>query len=176
MTTKQLSSLFVFNLLVVSAQADANQRWYVVNDSVMGGVSNSQFTQIQGSLLFTGNVSLDNNGGFASIRTELNTQSQNTKAIAIALRVKGDGQIYQLRLRTTNSLDGAAYTHSFKTVKNEWVNINFAPSDFTLTYRGRMLEQQPTIDFDDIKQLGFMIAGKQEGEFELEVSKIEFKS
>ena len=174
MITKQLSSLFVFNLLVVSAQANANQRWYVVNDSVMGGVSNSQVTQSQESLLFTGNVSLDNNGGFASIRTELNTQSQNTKAIA--LRVKGDGQIYQLRLRTTNYLDGAAYTHSFKTVKNEWVDINFAPSDFILTYRGRVLEQQPIIDFDDIKQLGFMIAGKQEGKFKLEVGKIEFKS
>ncbi|NMP78683.1 CIA30 family protein [Pseudoalteromonas arctica] len=174
MTTKQLSSLFVFNLLVVSAQANANQRWYVVNDSVMGGVSNSQVTQTQENLLFTGNVSLDNNGGFASIRTELNTQSQNTKAIA--LRVKGDGQTYQLRLRTTNYLDGAAYTHSFKTVKNEWVDINFTPSDFTLTYRGRVLEQQPIIDFDDIKQLGFMIAGKQEGKFKLEVGKIEFKS
>ena len=174
MITKQLSSLFVFNLLVVSAQANANQRWYVVNDSVMGGVSNSQVTQTQENLLFTGNVSLDNNGGFASIRTELSTQSQNTKAIA--LRVKGDGQIYQLRLRTTNYLDGAAYTHSFKTVKNEWVDINFAPSDFTLTYRGRVLEQQPIIDFDDIKQLGFMIAGKQEGKFKLEVGKIEFKS
>ena len=174
MITKQLSSLFVFNLLVVSAQANANQRWYVINDSVMGGVSNSQVTQTQESLLFTGNVSLDNNGGFASIRTELNTQSQNTKAIA--LRVKGDGQIYQLRLRTTNYLDGAAYTHSFKTVKNEWVDINFAPSDFTLTYRGRVLEQQPIIDFDDIKQLGFMIAGKQEGKFKLEVGKIEIKS
>ena len=174
MITKQLSSLFVFNLLVVSVQANANQRWYVVNDSVMGGVSNSQVTQTQESLLFTGNVSLDNNGGFASIRTELNTQSQNTKAIV--LRVKGDGQTYQLRLRTTNYLDGAAYTHSFKTVKNEWVDINFAPSDFTLTYRGRVLEQQPIIDFDDIKQLGFMIAGKQEGKFKLEVGKIEFKS
>ncbi|MBB1338558.1 CIA30 family protein [Pseudoalteromonas sp. SR44-2] len=174
MITKQLSSLFVFNLLVVSAQANANQRWYVVNDSVMGGVSNSQVTQTQESLLFIGNVSLDNNGGFASIRTEIDTQGQNTKTVA--LRVKGDGQTYQLRLRTTNYLDGAAYTHSFKTVKNEWIDINFAPSDFTLTYRGRVLEQQPIIDFDDIKQLGFMIAGKQEGQFKLEVSKIEFKS
>ena len=172
MTTKQLSSLFVFNLLVVSAQANANQRWYVVNDSVMGGVSNSEVTQTQESLLFTGNVSLDNNGGFASIRTALNTQSQNTKGIT--LRVKGDGQTYQLRLRTTSSLDGAAYSHSFKTVINEWVDINFTPSDFTLTYRGRVLEQQPVIDFDDIKQLGFMIAGKQEGKFKLEVGKIEF--
>ena len=173
MTTKQLSSLFVFNLLLISEQANANQQWDVVNDSVMGGVSHSKVAQTKDSLLFTGNVSLDNNGGFASIRTALNTQGQNTKAIV--LRVKGDGQTYQLRLRTTNSPDGAAYTHSFKTVKNEWVDINFSPSDFTLTYRGRILEQQPTIDFDDIKQLGFMIAGKQKGEFRLEVSKIEFK-
>ena len=173
MTTKQLSSLFIFNALLLSTEANADQRWYVVNDSVMGGMSNSQVFQTQDSLVFTGNVSLDNNGGFASIRTELNTQSQNTKGIT--LRVKGDGQTYQLRLRTTDYLDGAAYTHSFKTVKNEWVNINFIPSDFTLTFRGRVLDQQPTIDFNDIKQLGFMIAGKQEGKFKLEVSKIQFR-
>ncbi|MBE0359660.1 MULTISPECIES: CIA30 family protein [Pseudoalteromonas] len=173
MTTKQLSSLFIFNALLLSTEANADQRWYVVNDSVMGGMSNSQVVQTQDSLVFTGNVSLDNNGGFASIRTELNTQSQNTKGIT--LRVKGDGQTYQLRLRTTDYLDGAAYTHSFKTVKNEWVNINFIPSDFTLTFRGRVLDQQPTIDFNDIKQLGFMIAGKQEGKFKLEVSKIQFR-
>lgn len=173
MTTKQLSSLFIFNALLLSTEANAEQRWYVVNDSVMGGMSNSQVVQTQDSLVFTGNVSLDNNGGFASIRTELNTQSQNTKGIT--LRVKGDGQTYQLRLRTTDYLDGAAYTHSFKTVKNEWVNINFIPSDFTLTFRGRVLDQQPTIDFNDIKQLGFMIAGKQEGKFKLEVSKIQFR-
>ncbi|MBB1384720.1 CIA30 family protein [Pseudoalteromonas sp. SG45-5] len=174
MTTKQLSSLFIFNALLLSTEANAVQRWYVVNDSVMGGISNSQVVQTQGSLVFTGNVSLDNNGGFASIRTELNTQSQNTKGIM--LRVKGDGQTYQLRLRTTDYLDGAAYTHSFKTVKNEWLNINFIPSDFTLSFRGRVLDQQPTIDFNDIRQLGFMIAGKQEGKFKLEVSKIQFKS
>ncbi|AQQ01736.1 CIA30 family protein [Pseudoalteromonas aliena] len=173
MTTKQLSSLFIFNVLLLSTEANADQRWYIVNDSVMGGISNSQVVQTQDSLVFTGNVSLDNNGGFASIRTELNTQSQNTKGIM--LRVKGDGQTYQLRLRTTDYLDGAAYTHSFKTVKNEWLNINFIPSDFTLSFRGRVLDQQPTIDFNDIKQLGFMIAGKQEGKFKLEVSKIQFR-
>ena len=173
MTTKQLSSLFIFNVLLLSTEANADQRWYIVNDSVMGGMSNSQVVQTQDSLVFTGNVSLDNNGGFASIRTELNTQSQNTKGIM--LRVKGDGQTYQLRLRTTDYLDGAAYTHSFKTVKNEWLNINFIPSDFTLNFRGRVLDQQPTIDFNDIKQLGFMIAGKQEGKFKLEVSKIQFR-
>ncbi|GAA59053.1 hypothetical protein P20652_0912 [Pseudoalteromonas sp. BSi20652] len=173
MTTKQLSSLFLFNALLLSADVNANQRWYVVNDSVMGGVSNSQVSHTKDALVFEGNVSLKNNGGFASIRTELNTQGQN--ATALNLRLKGDGQTYQLRLRTSNYLDGPAYTHSFKTVKNEWTDISFTPRDFTLTFRGRVLEQQPGIDFSDIRQLGFMIAGKQEGKFKLEVNKIEFK-
>ncbi len=174
MNSKQLSSLFVFNLLFATTEANANARWYVVNDSVMGGISNSQVLYENDNLVFTGNVSLANNGGFASIRTLLDVQSQDITKIM--LRVKGDGQTYQLRLRTNEYMDGAAYTRSFSTTKNEWLNIEFLPEDFQLTYRGRLLEQQPTISFKDIKQLGFMIAGKQAGEFRLEVEKIEFKN
>jgi monofunctional biosynthetic peptidoglycan transglycosylase len=174
MTAKQLSSLFVFNLLFATTEANANARWYVVNDSVMGGISNSQVLQNDGNLVFTGNVSLANNGGFASIRTLLDVQSQDITKIM--LRVKGDGQTYQLRLRTNEYMDGAAYTRSFSTTKSEWLNIEFLPEDFQLTYRGRLLEQQPTINFKDVRQLGFMIAGKQAGEFRLEVEKIEFKN
>ena len=174
MTAKQLSSLFVFNLLFATTEANANARWYVVNDSVMGGISNSQVLQNDGNLVFTGNVSLANNGGFASIRTLLDVKNQNITKIV--LRVKGDGQTYQLRLRTNEYMDGAAYAHSFSTTKSEWLNIEFLPEDFQLTYRGRLLEQQPTISFKEINQLGFMIAGKQAGEFRLEVEKIEFKN
>ncbi|MDN3488466.1 CIA30 family protein [Pseudoalteromonas sp. APC 3694] len=174
MTAKQLSSLFVFNLLFATTEANANARWYVVNDSVMGGISNSQVLYENDNLVFTGNVSLANNGGFASIRTLLDVQSQDITKIM--LRIKGDGQTYQLRLRTNEYMDGAAYTRSFSTTKNEWLNIEFLPEDFQLTYRGRLLEQQPTISFKEIKQLGFMIAGKQAGEFRFEVEKIEFKN
>jgi len=174
MTTKQLSSLFVFNLLFATTEANANARWYVVNDSVMGGISNSQVLYENDNLVFTGNVSLANNGGFASIRTLLDVQSQDITKIM--LRIKGDGQTYQLRLRTNEYMDGAAYTRSFSTTKSEWLNIEFLPEDFQLTYRGRLLEQQPTISFKEIKQLGFMIAGKQAGEFRFEVEKIEFKN
>ena len=174
MTAKQLSSLFVFNLLFATTEANANARWYVVNDSVMGGISNSQVLYENDNLVFTGNVSLANNGGFASIRTLLDVQSQDITKIM--LRVKGDGQTYQLRLRTNEYMDGAAYTRSFSTTKSEWLNIEFLPEDFQLTYRGRLLEQQPTINFKDVRQLGFMIAGKQAGEFKLTIGQIKFAS
>ena len=42
--------------------------WSVVNDGVMGGLSRGSKKLTKNSLLFKGNVSLDNNGGFSSLR------------------------------------------------------------------------------------------------------------
>ena len=43
--------------------------WIIVNDNVMGGISNSSLSlNNENNLVFNGNVSLDNNGGFASVR------------------------------------------------------------------------------------------------------------
>ena len=43
--------------------------WQVVNDDVMGGVSTSRFSVTNGVAVFRGEVSLENNGGFASVRS-----------------------------------------------------------------------------------------------------------
>jgi len=43
--------------------------WQVVNDDVMGGVSASNFGVTNGAAVFRGAVSLENNGGFASVRS-----------------------------------------------------------------------------------------------------------
>ena len=44
--------------------------WQIVNDSVMGGISRSTLQLHEdGYALFSGTVSLENNGGFASVRT-----------------------------------------------------------------------------------------------------------
>ena len=45
--------------------------WKVVNDTVMGGRSSSRWTSNSSAFIFEGNLSLENNGGFASIRCEL---------------------------------------------------------------------------------------------------------
>jgi hypothetical protein len=51
--------------------ADAEKDWQTVNDGVMGGVSVGKF-QItdKKTLEFSGTLSLENNGGFASVRTK----------------------------------------------------------------------------------------------------------
>ena len=47
------------------------ESWRIVNDGVMGGLSDSQieWNEEKGTLSFSGNVSLENYGGFASTRT-----------------------------------------------------------------------------------------------------------
>lgn len=69
-------------------------QWYVVNDNVMGGVSNSSmvFTENE-TLVFKGRVSLDNNGGFASVR--LNTRN---------LKVKEDQKLKLVLLGTLKNI------------------------------------------------------------------------
>lgn len=168
-----LTPIIALAVFLFSSEVKATKSWYIVNDSVMGGLSTNQIYEINNNLIFTGTVSLKNNGGFASARVAINTQ--NKPANQIALRVKGDGKTYQLRLRTDQYRDGPAYTVSFDTLKEQWQFLTFKPNDFILTFRGRTLQQQPTLHFQDITQLGLMIAKKQQGNFKLEINKITFE-
>ncbi|NNJ70502.1 MAG: CIA30 family protein, partial [Kiritimatiellales bacterium] len=94
--------------------------WRVVNDGVMGGVSRSELELADGdTLVFRGVVSLENNGGFASVRHDLESLALSRKD-GIMLRVKGDGKRCQLRLRTSGRFDGMAYKADFQTVQGQW--------------------------------------------------------
>ena len=74
--------------------------WMIVNDSVMGGISQSQFTLTEnGAARFEGTLSLANNGGFASVRT-YPIDYKLADYDGVKIRFKGDGRQYKLRLRT----------------------------------------------------------------------------
>jgi monofunctional biosynthetic peptidoglycan transglycosylase len=147
--------------------------WMVVNDSVMGGISQSrpEITD-RDTLVFLGNVSLENNGGFASIRHVAEPFGLE-KGEGIFLRVKGDGKKYQLRVRTSDGFDGMAYKTDFNTEKGEWQEFRFPWNGFTATYRGRLIENAPALEAINIRQIGFLISDNQEGSFELEIKALE---
>ena len=65
--------------------------WQIVNDNVMGGVSVSSFRQTNGAAIFQGKVSMENNGGFASVRS-LPARHDIASCNAFVLRVRGDGR------------------------------------------------------------------------------------
>ena len=148
------------------------EQWLIVNDGVMGGLSQSQmFLTEQGTALFTGQVSLENYGGFASVRTypfEFGLADYE----GITIRVKGDGQNYKLRLKMGANFDGISYQADFSTKAGEWVSISIPFSEFVPVYRGWVQNNAPTLDATRINQLGFMISDKQVGVFSLEIDAI----
>ena len=119
------------------------QNWLAVNDGVMGGVSKGKAEVMKnGSLRFSGIISFENNGGFASIRHSCEGLPLN-ESTGIRLRLKGDGKTYQFRVRTTQQLDGVAYKHDFPTRLNEWSEVELEWSDFVPTFRGRPVPGAP---------------------------------
>ena len=148
--------------------------WMIVNDGVMGGISESRLSlDQQGFLVFEGRVSLDYGGGFASVRSILNRLDADPYD-GILIRFKGDGKRYQLRLRLRQGdrMDGVAYSRHFETKTGEWEEVFLPFHSFQASYRGRRLPDYPMLDTRRISQLGLMISDKQEGNFRLEVQRI----
>lgn len=180
-TRKEILVAGFVNGIVLSTLGDSGGKihsgkwtdWMVVNDSVMGGISQSrpEITD-RNTVVFSGNVSLENNGGFASIRHVAEPFGLDAGR-GILVRVKGDGKKYQLRVRTSDRFDGMAYKVDFQTVKDGWREFRFPWSDFDATFRGRTIEDAPMLKPFNIRQVGFLIADKQEGSFHLEIAAIE---
>ena len=148
---------------------DELYRWEIINDAVMGGVSSSRITILEKkAALFQGEVSLENYGGFASMRT-LSQEFELTDFIGLIVRVKGDGKDYRLRLRTDSDYDGIAYQALFSTEQDKWITARLSFDAFTPVFRGMIVNDASELDISKVRRIGFMIADKQEGPFKLEI-------
>ena len=146
------------------------KNWNIVKDDVMGGISRSNLSIYdENNLMFSGYLSLENNGGFASSR--LSIKKKNLKGVkSFKLKIKGDGNIYKLRLR--QDYRRASYSCDFKSLENKWIEISLPIENFEATWRGYSYSDYPDLDIEKINSLGIQISDKQEGEFELEIKYI----
>ena len=143
--------------------------WQVVNDDVMGGVSTSQFQLLtNGGAIFSGVVSLENNGGFASVRSSPVRENLNG-CDAFVLRVRGDGRRYKFTVRTESGFDAPNYQAEFATKRGEWEEHRSPFKDFVPTFRGRVLTDVPPLNPAKLATVGVLIADKQAGPFRLEM-------
>ena len=143
--------------------------WRVVNDGVMGGLSRGQIIMTDlGTAVFQGILSLENNGGFSSIRTSPRPYNLGGYD-GIILRVRGDGNIYQLRLRLDDRFDGVAYRYKFQTKADQWLTVEIPFSECVPVFRGRELSDVGPVVPAKIQQIGFLVSDKQAGPFRLEV-------
>ncbi|TYB72651.1 CIA30 family protein [Bizionia gelidisalsuginis] len=157
-TTQTMAIIFNFNT------SSNITNWRVVDDVVMGGRSNGTFSlNKDGNGVFTGSVSLKNNGGFSSLR--FNTEKTSVEGFSnIVLRLRGDGKTYQFRVKT-KATDVHSYITTFKT-SGEWEDISIPLKDLYPSFRGRTLEMT-NFSAESFEEIGFLIGNKREESFTL---------
>ncbi|WP_296454838.1 CIA30 family protein [Rubinisphaera sp.] len=153
---------------------DAVKPWQVVNDGVMGGRSEGRFKiNDDNKMEFFGTLSLENNGGFASVRARGEISALELDDVIVA-RVKGDGREYQFNLYAQRNLGGFSYRQSFKTIKDEWVEVELPVDEFVATWLGRIFPNEK-LNPANVSGLGFLLGDKKAGPFKLEVDWIKVK-
>lgn len=142
--------------------------WQGGNDLVMGGLSSSLMLPTeQGTGVFSGNLSLENQGGFASVRCNHLAFSLEPYA-GLAIRCLGDGKRYKLNLRSDTSLAAINWQVGFET-RLEWQEQQFLWAEFRPTRHGREVSDPPRFDPAAMIGIGLLIADRQEGPFRLEL-------
>ncbi len=146
------------------------QGWQTVLDGVMGGLSTGRIEAGNGGTMrFSGELSLENNGGFSQVRTSV-PEGLLAGARGLLLRVKGDGRTYQCDLRSSQlRLMAGAYQRTFPTVAGEWTEIELPLGEFVANSFGRRVRNAPELDPATIESVGITLADKKEGPFAIEV-------
>ena len=143
--------------------------WQIVNDSVMGGISNSSLDRIDDQTVrFSGILSLENNGGFASVRASGRIPDMSGSR-AIVIRTKGDGRADQLRLRMSNGWRAPDYSATFATKLGQWQTHVIPLRDFVAGWRGRTIRDAPPLDPAQIRSIGILLGDKNPGGFSLDI-------
>ncbi len=156
----------------------AAQAFRALDDRVMGGVSQSEFITVEHRsetlAVFRGAVSLQNNGGFCSVRASLD-KPVSADAEHLWIRCQNDHQwgakTYYLNLRINGGFDGVSYRAAFEPTQTP-LRHEFTAAEFAPVFRGRPVQDAPSLQFSAIQQLGLMIADTQTGPFALYVMEI----
>jgi len=147
----------------------AGLSWEIINDAVMGGKSRSRVSMTaEKTILFEGEVSLENNGGFASARARISPLDLS-RYDTLLMRVRGDGHRYRIRLWMEPLLDRIAYQSEFDTTPDTWLNAAVPFTSFSPIFRGQKPAEAGPLDTSRICQVGLMIADKQAGPFQVEI-------
>ena len=143
--------------------------WTAVNDGVMGGVSRGGAKLVDGRLHFRGILSLENNGGFSSIRSGGPTRDWSALKV-IVLRVKGDGRTYRLQIATNAQFRSSriSYQAEFTTKRDDWTEARVPLAALVPMFRGRTLSGPP-LDRARVEEIGLSLADGNPGAFALEI-------
>jgi monofunctional biosynthetic peptidoglycan transglycosylase len=148
---------------------DAAKAWQTVNDGVMGGVSDGKVRITEKNLEFYGTLSLENNGGFASVRSKA-AKMDLSKYDGLVFKVRGDGRDYYLNVHVPTYQIAFSYRANFKTEKDKWTEVAIPFTDLKATSFGRVVEKGKPLNPRTVEAMGFVLADNKAGPFKLDVA------
>ena len=151
-------------LLLDFSDPDVARTFQVINDGVMGGLSTSRLSPASAAMSFEGEISPENNGGFASFKGPVRCPADS---IALLLTARGDGGRYKLTLKLDDAAGTPQYQAAF-VASQEWKTLCFQPEDFQASFRGRAASLPP-LRFEDVRYVGLLISDRQWGPFRIEL-------
>jgi uncharacterized surface protein with fasciclin (FAS1) repeats len=157
---------------VTEFAAEENEKfgWVIVNDGVMGGLSEgSKEITDGGTMNFRGDLSTKNNGGFSMV-TSQKLDYNLSNDLGLLLHVRGDGRTYTARLVSDARFRGmeVSFSADFATKEGEWVQVKVPFSDFKGSFRGMDLPDEK-FDPANIQRIGILIGDKKNAPFDLEI-------
>ena len=170
-SAQTMTSLFQFS------EARDAEKWQIVNDGVMGGRSSSQASIVNldagdrarngnGVMRFAGNLSLENNGGFASVRSRPSGSLYLDPGENIVLRVKGDGRRYTFNLYTPDRRTAFSYQMQFSTKAGQWTEVKLPVDQFVAHSFGRPIPNMKLTP-SQVQSVGILLGDKKPGPFEI---------
>lgn len=149
--------------------------WQIINDGVMGGLSEGKAVFTDSSLCYSGSISLDNNGGFSSLRSRFGAMDLSEYE-TVSIRFRSEGQPFAFVLETSRVWYQPSFRYQFATAQDEWKTVTMNLAEFKETRVGRETGQTISENqLEEVIRMGFINAGKYESDFELEIDYIVFE-
>jgi len=121
----------MLKLLFDFTDLQAVNAWHAIDDRVMGGISQSRLKHdLASHAVFEGEVSLEQNGGFASVRSKPGDRG-HPGAHACLLEMRGDNKQFKLSLLTGDGLDGVNYQVTFTPEGSAWQTLRLPLAEFS---------------------------------------------
>lgn len=180
-TNLRLGEKILFDF--TKSSLELKEIWGAVDDVVMGGISESNIKLAGNKAIFSGIVSTENNGGFASVRSKNFSIPWDLSAYeGIQLRIQGDGKRYKFIARCEGKWDGISYCYSFDTLSNCWLTINIPFKDLIPVFRAKTVRDAGNFDSSKVYAMQLMLSkfeydggynpNFQPGAFALEIESI----
>lgn len=149
--------------------------WFVVLDGVMGGLSTGTLEKKENSFVLSGEVSLENNGGFASIRTPY-ASFDLSDYTTVSIRYRSTGQDFAFTLNKYRRFWYPNYKTNLPMTNGEWAQVTFTLREFEKYRLGRKMQGNPgSNDLADIIRLGFISNTKAATTYSFEVDFVKFE-